>query len=244
MRDLTRGATVARMSDGGPGAGSLGGCSATCGITRERARQQAHARALALAAHPAHANGPRSAHECAPTPDELDALATRIESVVPGRALVAAATDDEAPSVYVLAGLHRPSLREARDVNDPAEIAAIAPQLRSEETWLRVAFSTLDRFYTLQECVLSATRAGPGLELIERRCNGVSDRRLDLFVKALQGLLRASGFIALDAVFLSEPVPDEGRALEALIGTAATLRTLLFERAPAALESFEWLTVS
>jgi hypothetical protein len=81
----------------------------------------------------------------------------------------------------------------------------------SEERGLRVGLSALHRAATVQEFALRATVEGTVAWVEESRVAGVDDRRLQLFVKAAQGLLRTMKITTLDAAFLEGPAVEGGR---------------------------------
>ncbi len=214
-------------------------CSATCGISRERARQLEAARATAQRAYPGLAFAREPAWVPVEPHDErgLVALEARVEQVVPGHVTFEPALGDDAASLVVFVGLDAPSWWELR-------ARGHAPERAGEQTYLRVLFSPLGPYYTLQECVLNSERNASGAFVTEKRHAGVLDRRLQLFVKALQGLLRSERFVSLDAVFLSELVPDPDGLAQRHLGEPPSLRTLLFEHASATLERTEWLPLA
>lgn len=73
-----------------------------------------------------------------------------------------------------------------------------------------MGLSPLGRYATLQEVTLRGELQPGGVYIEERRAVGVVDRRLQLFVKATQGLLRSLKIVTLDAAFLVEPLEPGG----------------------------------
>jgi hypothetical protein len=222
-------------------------CSATCGIGRERDRQKAAARVAAARAYPGLGWTPAPAWlpDEPPVPhDELLALAAALEDVLPTRAIVTAAEPGMAASVYLLGGLHAPCwLERLRDEVDPR--AEPGPP-RAEETYVRIAASALGRYVTLQEVCVAAPDGGgaaDGRWVETRGVVGVGDRRLQLFVKATQGVLRKRKLVALDAVFLAEPTPDPEGTAAAALGASPTLWSLLVEPTPPGAVRGEWLAL-
>jgi hypothetical protein len=93
---------------------------------------------------------------------------------------------------------------------------------------LEVVFSPLGRFATIRE-----VRALEGADAHESPLLGVDDRRWAPAVKALQGVLRASGVTLLDMAFLAEPVPaGPQRGYEERFGSTLTWWSLLFRAEP------------
>jgi hypothetical protein len=182
-------------------------CGTNCGIGRERDKQKLVARAIAQRAW--------SPDEPPVSWEERSSIACALEDVLPARAFVTEAFGG-CDAIALLAGTHDPCLLELRE---RGRIDAGAN--RERETYVRVLFSPLGRYYTLQEIVLESTRESDGVFVEERRWVGIEDRRLQLFVKATQGLLRKRKLIGLDAAFLSEPVSE---------GSRVTLWNALFER--------------
>lgn len=218
-------------------------CGAKCGITREREREKATARALVARAYPELCWAPAPAWTPEEAPigiEEISTLALSLEQVLPARALLSVGEPGLADSIYLLAGLHAPCWMEVRAEPSRAQSEAIPP---SAETYLRVAFSSLGRYYTLQEVRVSAALEPDGVWVEEQGIVGVEDRRLQLFVKATQGLLRKRRLVALDAAFLVEKLHDPcARGLEA-IGAAPMLWTALFENTPPGRTRGEWLAL-
>lgn len=211
-------------------------CGGACGITRERARQLDRARGAAERAYPGlvYTEAPEWCSPDAADARELDALASKIEQIVPGRVWHEPGAHDEAPSLVLFAGFAASSWWELRRAGE-------APESSGEQSYVRVLFSPLGRYYTLQEIVLRCEADEAGAYFIERRHAGVVDRRMQLLVKALQGRLRSDRFVSLDAVFLSEAVLDPRGLGMGARAEAPTLRTLLFESASAGLELVTWI---
>lgn len=189
----------------------MGSCGATCGITRAREREKDAARAAARSAPP-------SGH--APLDDdELAEVAREFESLLPARCVVTAAGDGAA-FVYVVATTEDATwvaLREGLSEAQPA-----APEQRA----LRVGFSPRGRFATLQEVSLRGELLDDGAWVEEARARGVEDRRLQAFVRAAQGALRARKVTVLDAAFLAEEVsPGGGTVWSALFEADSPVTT-------------------
>lgn len=184
----------------------MGACGASCGITRERSRQREAARRLALGRL---AEGPSGASEASGQTrfeaDEVSALTGRLEAALP--CLVRVVDDDGgAPGtvwVYLTAAVDGPNWVDFR-----AGLGE-APASGAVQTALRVGLCSYGRYATLQEVQLRGEVEGDGVFVEETRCPGVVDRRLQLFVKATQGLLRVMKVVTLDAAFLAEPLGDD-----------------------------------
>jgi hypothetical protein len=208
-------------------------CGATCGITNVREREREAALAVAARLHSGMVWRRQRRAERAVSYDTLVAIGRRLEELLPVRAIVRVAADDDgADSLYLLAGLRAPALCEIAD-GAPCEPLSEVP-LR--ETYLRVALSPFAPFATLQEVRIVARpmRGGDHVEIVEEPMAGVEDRRLASIVKGLQGALRREGLTLLDMAFLSGVVegPPQ-RAFEAEFEERPTLWSLLFEPAPA-----------
>jgi|GEM_PF-1294095 len=223
-------------------------CGATCGITRVRERERRIALAAARRAYPGlvwrEAPEPRAlaAHEA----DAIAALGRTIESILPVRALLRPADSGECDALYLLAGVHAPSLFEIDRDGAPLEAgepssagdrdrAPEAPPRRDRETYVRVAFSPIGRFVTIQEVTMTATKVdGASFAIEEERVVGVADKRLQHVVKGLQGALREARWVVLDMAFLAGDAGGEARqeAYEARYGAPPSLWSLLFEAAP------------
>jgi hypothetical protein len=178
-------------------------CGTTCGITRERERQKEQARQLARRVSellrgelPAWADDPPFGA------DEPLVLGEALGEVLPCWPRVVAGAARGADWIELVVTLSDRSWTAFR------EGLCEAPEV-SEETVLRVGLSPWGRYATLQESKLRGSRDGDGWWIEEERLAGVEDRRLAMFVKGAQGLLRARKIVALDAAFLSEPVDDD-----------------------------------
>lgn len=164
-------------------------CGATCGITRERARQRDAARALSLRV----LDG-----ELDPDPwsdADVDALVARWTSTLPCRATVTAG--ERARWIYLVATVDDATWAGLR------EGASRAPS--GPQTAVRVGLSAFGRYATLQEVRHEGAPEGDGWWIEESRCVGVEDPRLQSFVKVAQGTLRSMKVAVLDAAFLGEP---------------------------------------
>lgn len=184
----------------------MGACGASCGITRAREREKDLARAVSLRAWPG-GRGDRPAWSPDARPvdrAELSALAVTFSEILPARCVLSPAEDDGADFLYLVATTRETTwvgFRDGLDASPPEE---------PEERAIRVGFSALGRFATLQEVSMRAERDADGLWIEERRARGVEDRRLQVFVRAAQGALRKARVTVLDAAFLAEPVAPEG----------------------------------
>lgn len=187
----------------------MSACSATCGIARERTRQKEAVRACARSLV---ASAERTATPW--TLDEIHALAKAMEATLPCRACV---VEEESVWVYLVPAVDGQAWVAVREWGE-------APPPRERETTLRVGFSCRARYTTLQEARFTGACEGDGYWIEEERMVGVEDRRLQLFVKASQGILRRARVGCLDAAFLTESLEDG----------APTLWTVFFEREPMA----------
>lgn len=179
----------------------MAGCGGgTCGINKEREKEKASAlKALA------HALGRGEGAAAVGLPfDEIARLGAHLEEVLPVRAFVRPGGGGGACDwLYLLAGLHPASLFELADgACEPGERA------RDEETYVRLGFSPLGPFVTLQEVVMRVEGGDPPL-LFEEPKVGIEDRRLQLIVKGLQGALRKRRLVVLDAAFLVDAPPAD-----------------------------------
>lgn len=215
----------------------MGTCGATCGITRERDRQKSDARALVLRAFPdGFAREPAWVPpEAAFAWDEADVVARALEEVLPCRAVVLRGDGRRADWIHLVATL------DARSWLALREGAGEAPE-RPSETCLRVGLSPWGRYATLQEVRLSGARDGDGWWIEEERVAGVEDRRLQHFVKAVQGFLRKRKVVSLDAAFLDEPVEDPRGEGASLAGVSPTLWSVLFDPEPMVARAGVWVT--
>ncbi len=208
----------------------MGACGADCGITRVREREKEAARTLAGRLYPDLVRGRRADRAPAVSFDALLTLGRLLEDLLPVRVIVRPAEGGGADAVYVLAGLHAPSLCEIADGAPSGPLASLIPR----ETYLRIVFSPFGRFVTIQEVRLTArSPRADKVEIVEEPLAGVEDRRLRTMVKGLQGALRKAGFTLLDMAFLVERLV--GRAEEAFVPDVheePMLWSLLFDPAP------------
>ena len=187
----------------------MGACGAGCGITRERDREKEAALEAIQRAYPGGIwSSARRGPDLALHPDAIRDLGESLESLLPVRAIPRLAGGEGCDWLYLLAGLHRPSLVE---LCDRTGLPADEP-LHAAETSVRIGFSPLGPFVTLQEVVVRAE----GDELVEEPALGIQDRRLQAIVKGLQGALRKARLVVLDMAFLVEPgtptgAPSPGR---------------------------------
>lgn len=200
----------------------MSSCGATCGITRERDRQKDAARALARTL----VRSTEPDDEPAFTVAEAHLLARALEGALPCRACVV--DGESARWIYLAATLANASWIELRE-----GLCGDAPS-GSHEVCLRVGLSMKARYATLQECRLEGAREPDGWWVEETRVTGVEDRRLQLFVKAAQGLLRSKKIVTLDAAFLLEPVDEPDGANEATSPPETTLWSVFFDDTPTA----------
>jgi len=208
----------------------MGTCGASCGITKTREREREQATRVALRAF---ADGRRDTPRWWPTSSvfeagEAEKLAEALRGALPCRAVVVPPADELAATwVYVVATMAEGSWVELREGR-----GAVVPEA-TEERGLRVGLSALHRAATVQEFAVRATIEGPAAWVEESRVAGVDDRRLQLFVKATQGLLRSMKITTLDAAFLQDPAVEG----------ADPLWSLLFDAAPMASRAGEWVTL-
>jgi hypothetical protein len=199
----------------------MAGCGGgTCGINKGREKEKASA-LLALR----HALGGGRPPSAGLPFDEIERLGAHLEEVLPVRAFVRPGAEPGACDwLYLLAGLHPASLYElAEGACEPAE------RTRDEETYVRLGFSPLGPFVTLQEVVMRVEAGEPPL-LFEEPKVGIEDRRLQLIVKGLQGALRKRRLVVLDAAFLVGAPPAE--LAEGPGGAPSTLWAGLFDLDP------------
>lgn len=189
-------------------------CGASCGITKQRAKERGKATSAALRAF---AEGKRDTPRWWPdapkfTTAEVAALAGSLERALPCRVAVVNPSDElSATWVYVVATVGAGSWVELREGRSKA-----LPGVE-EERGLRVGLSPLHRAAVVQEFGVRATVEGPIAWVEESRLAGVEDRRLQMFVKASQGLLRTMKITTLDAAFLQEPATEGGDPLWSLL---------------------------
>ena len=192
----------------------MGSCGASCGIDRRRARLQEQAVARALRVHgDGSAGTPRWWPEKdAFAPAEVDAVAAHFGTVLPARVHVL--RDDAMPFatwIYVIASTGPSSWVELRD-----GAAATVPTEPEQG---------LHRAAALQEFAFTGAPADDGVWIEERRVAGVEDRRLQPFVRAVQGVLGARRIACLDAAFLATELGPEGPSLWAALFDAAPMRS-------------------
>lgn len=213
----------------------MAGCGGgSCGIQKEREAERQRVLELLGQVYPdgTCAEGPLD--ELVAAGLDLDTcrdLAAHIGDVLPVRVLPQpAGPDGLGDALYLLAGLHEPSLLELRE----GQCARGATMLRTQETYLRVFLSPLGRFATLQETILEVEDLGDGTRLVaEHPRAGVENRDLRLLVTGLQGMLRRSKIVLLDFAFLLQPFgPGADPAFEARWATEPTLWSVLFDPAP------------
>lgn len=207
----------------------MGTCGASCGITKTREREREVATGVARRAFP---DGRRDTPAWWPSAapfaaGEAEALAEKLGGALPCRVVVVPPADALAATwVYVVATMGDATWVERR------ECASGAPTTR-EERGLRVGLSALHRAATVQEFAVRAAVEGDAAWVEESRVAGVDDRRLQLFVKASQGLLRTMKITTLDAAFL------EGAAVEG----GDTLWSLLFDPDPMVSSAGSWVAL-
>ena len=175
-------------------------CSATCGISRERDRDRMAARALAERAYPNGISYPVWA-PIAPAfaSDEVGTLCAAMADALPCDARVL--LDVRCDWIYLVATVNSRTWLALREGQVQRSDGGV-------EQGIRVGLSSLGRFATLQEIRWSGTVDPDGIWVEETRCAGVDDRRLVVFVKAAQGILRRQRIPTLDAAFLTGPVTD------------------------------------
>jgi hypothetical protein len=208
----------------------VGACGTTCGIQKERDRERRAALVAAERAHPALVWRADPVAGCGGLPfDAIGDLGARLEDLLPVRALPREG-DGGCDWLYLLAGVHSPSLCELMGGTAPASAEA----RHLNETYVRIAFSPFGRFVTLQEVLFSATFMPGGLAILEEPIVGINDRRLQLVVKGLQGALRKTKLVVLDMAFVAQPPPTNAvqGAYEEAFGQPPMLWSFLFEAAP------------
>lgn len=194
----------------------MGACGASCGITRQRDRERAAARRIAQAAWP-HGRSPGGGlgpDLGALQSDTRGALAAQIVEALPVRVIDVPEDGGQCAALYVIASVAAGSWVEHRLGRGER------PEVSSEHG-LRVCFSPVGPFATLQEVAVEASADPGGVWIVERRVAGIEDRRLQHMVRGVQGLLRKAKVVTLDAAFLAEPFAD------------ATLWSALFDHDPA-----------
>jgi hypothetical protein len=208
----------------------MGTCGATCGITKERAKDLERARLTAERVHPGLTWS--STAELAPRVvpyDRLVRVGSTLEELLPVRVHVHAGEQGECDSLYVLAGLHRACLAEVVDDAAPFDPASAA--LGQSETYVRVAISPHGPFATLSEVVVSCELEDDALVVTQEPQAGVVDRRLQHIIKGLQGALRREGLIVLDLSAMLAPIEGAApsRELTRAFDEPVNLWSLLFE---------------
>ncbi len=209
----------------------MGTCGASCGITKTREREREVATRVALRAF---ADGRRDTPRWWPPSavfeaGEAEKLAEALRGALPCRAVVVPPADELAATwVYIVATMAEGSWVELREGH-----GGLVPEA-TEERGLRLGLSALHRAATVQEFSVRATVEGDAAWVEESRVAGVDDRRLQLFVKASQGLLRTMKITTLDAAFLEGPAVEGGDPLW----------SLLFDAAPMVSRVGEWVTLS
>jgi hypothetical protein len=207
----------------------VGTCGASCGITKTREREREVATGVALRAFP---DGRRGAPAWWPAAapfaaGEAEALAEKLRGALPCRVAVVAPADELAATwVYVVATMDDATWVERRE-------GAGGVPTTTDERGLRVGLSALHRAATVQEFTVRASVEGDAAWVEEARVAGVDDRRLQLFVKASQGLLRTMKITTLDAAFL------EGAAAEG----GDPLWSLLFDPEPMVSRAGSWVSL-
>ena len=218
----------------------MGSCGTTCGINKERERERARAVKAVERSFPGFVW--RALEE--PSPQALPAdgiteLGRALEQVLPVRAIPRLAEIGSCDWLYLLAGLHEPALIEVADAAVPdrnLQNKKGRVLLRDRETYVRLGFSPIGRYVTIQEVVVTAEQLEEGaLEMLEAPKVGVEDRRLQSIVKGLQGALRKSKLVVLDMAFLVAPPPVDVAqdAFDVAFGGKPELWSFLFDAAPA-----------
>jgi hypothetical protein len=178
-------------------------CGSTCGITRERAKELDRARRRAVEVH---GWRPREGSPRALSFDALLSLGHTLEELLPLRAHVHAGEGDACDSLFLLAGLHEPSLAA---VLDDSLLVPGASALHGE-TYLRIAISPYGRYAVVQEVRAECEVLHDGLAIVLEPQAGVVDRRLQLPVKGALGALRKAHVVVLDLGATLAPLGLEG----------------------------------
>jgi hypothetical protein len=207
---------------------AMPGCGGgTCGIQKHRAREQQAALRSIARAYPGLV---RSPSPVGPSPvglDRIRSLGHQLEQMLPVRALPRPAEHEGGCDwLYLLAGIHPGSLLELADGLPDDQ------PLRDDETYVRLGFSPLGPFVTLQECRLRLERAPPVWLVHEEPRVGIDDTRLSLIVKGLQGALREARLVVLDAAFLTAPLDGACWPPETPAAEPPTPWSFLFEPEP------------
>ncbi len=214
----------------------MGACGTTCGINKERERERTRAMKAVERSFPDFVWRVLEEPSSTALPaDGITDLGRALEHLLPVRAIPRLAEIGSCDWLYLLAGLHEPSLLEVAEGSVPNG-AARKVELRDRETYIRLGFSPIGRYVTIQEVVFTAEQLEEGaLEILEAPKVGVEDRRLQAIVKGLQGALRKSKLVVLDMAFLIAPPPVDVAqdAFEVAFGRTPELWSFLFDAAPA-----------
>ena len=214
----------------------MGSCGTTCGINKERERERTRAVKAVERSFPGfvwRVLEEPTAH--ALPADGITELGRALEQVLPVRAIPRLAEIGSCDWLYLLAGLHEPALIEVAD-GTVSTRKKTRVELRDRETYVRLGFSPIGRYVTIQEVVFTAEQLEDGaLEILETPKVGVEDRRLQAIVKGLQGALRKSKLVVLDMAFLIAPPPVDAAqdAFDVAFGGQPELWSFLFDAAPA-----------
>ncbi len=229
----------------------MAGCGATCGINREREREREAAFAAVARAYPGLVWHDRAPLPMGLDPDAIVALGQKLEELLPVRAVFCpgdCGSDGSSAGcdwLYLLAGFAAPCLIERAHGASASMNGAEdndAARASDKETYVRLGFSPLGPYVTLQEVVVRATPPSvdaPGVITIEPQI-GIADRRLQAIVKGLQGKLRRERLIVLDMAFLAKTMLDVAKVGEAppqpafarAFGSEPSLFSFLFDAAP------------
>ncbi len=181
-------------------------CGSTCGITKERARELDRARGRAGEVHD---RRPPVGSPRALSFDALASLGDTLEELLPLRAHVRAGEGGACDSLFLLAGLHEPSL--AAIVDDVSLVSHVSgASALHGETYLRIAISPYGRYAVVQEIRAACELLPDGLAIVFDPQPGVIDRRLQLPVKGALGALRKARVVVLDLGATLAPLGLEG----------------------------------
>lgn len=217
----------------------MGSCGTTCGINKERERERTRAVKAVERSFPGFVWRVLEEPSSLALPaDGITDLGRALEHLLPVRAIPRLAELGSCDWLYLLAGLHEPALIEVADGTFPNGAARKKGrvELRDQETYVRLGFSPIGRYVTIQEVVFTAEQLEEdALEILEAPKVGVEDRRLQAIVKGLQGALRKAKLVVLDMAFLIAPPPVEVEqdAFELAFGGKPELWSFLFDAAPA-----------
>ncbi len=224
----------------------MGACGATCGINRERERERERALEAVARAYPGYVWRAEAPFPFGVDADAIVALGRELEELLPVRAIFRPSAVGACDWLYLLAGFASPCLVEIADGacasdDDDDDDDDDEPV---EETYVRLGFSPLGRYVTMQEVTVRATtetRNGPRV-IVHEPHMGVSDRRLQAIVKGLQGKLRKEKLVVLDMAYLAMPIADVASATATppapqtafrdAFGAEPLLFAFLFEPAP------------